>query len=118
MRSHIILRREDERYTLLCLQDMAERAQYHVADRGVYMDVEGKKYPKESFMGRSMPAYLIHRAPVVLRNLLDLLLDNMECLLPVTERFAEFASENPVKARDYNEIRREFVAEIQDAEAT
>lgn len=118
MRSHIILRREDERYTLLCLQDMAERAQYHVADRGVYMDVEGKKYPKESFMGRSMPAYLIHRDPVVLRNLLDLLLDNMECLLPVTERFAEFASENPVKARDYNEIRREFVAEIQDAEAT
>lgn len=118
MRSHIILRREDERYTLLCLQDLAERAQYHVADMGAYMDVEGKKYPKEVFMGRSMPAYLIHRDPVAVRNLLDLLLDNMECLLPVTERFAEFASENPAKARDYNEIRGEFVAETQDAEAT
>lgn len=75
------------------------------------MKVEGKKYPREDFMGKAMPAYLIHRDPVALRNRLDLLLDDPYCLLPVTERFAEFASESPVKARDYDAVREEFVAE-------
>lgn len=111
MRSHIILRQEDGRYTMLCLQDLAERAEYYVADKGAYMKVEGKKYPREDFMGKAMPAYLIHRDPVALRNRLDLLLDDPYCLLPVTERFAEFASESPVKARDYDAVREEFVAE-------
>ena len=111
MQSHIILRRDGDRYTMLCLQDLAERAVYYVADTRTYMGVEGKKYPKDSFLGRPMPAYLIHSNPIALRNRLDLLLDNMECMLPVTDRFAEFAPESPVKARDYDTIREEFVKE-------
>lgn len=112
MQGHIILRREGDRYTMLCLQDLAERAEYYVADIRTYMDVEGKKYPKDSFLGKTMPAYLIHKDPIALRNRLDLLLDCMECMIPVTNRFAEFAPESPVKARDYDSIREEFVKEM------
>lgn len=57
----------------------------------------------------SVPAYLIHKDPVFLRNRLDLLLDHMECLLPVTRRFAEFAEEKPGKHMDYRAVRAEFV---------
>ncbi len=116
MQSHIVLRRDGERYTLLCMQDLAERAEYYVADKRAYMDVEGRKYQKESFMGKTMPAYLIHRDPVPIRNRLDLLLDYMECLIPVTDRFAEFASEKPGKTRDYDAVREELVRE--NAEST
>lgn len=108
MQSHIVLQREEDRYTLLCLQDLGEKAEYYVADTRAYMDVGGK-YPKESFQGKILPAYLIHKDPVVLRNRLDLLLDHMECLLPVTRRFAEFAGEKPGKERDYTAVRAEFI---------
>ena len=108
MQSHLVLRRDGDRYTLLCLQDLGEKAEYSVADMRTYMNVENK-YPKEDFLGKVLPAYLIHKDPVFLRNRLDLLLDYMECLLPVTRRFAEFAGEKPGKARDYAAIRAEFV---------
>lgn len=109
MQCHIVLRRDKNCYTMLCLQDPAEAAQYYVADTGTYMNVESK-YPKDSFQGRIMPAYLIHKDPVPLRNRLDLLLDYMECPLPITGRFAEFAGETPGKAREYDVIREEFVS--------
>lgn len=108
MQSHIVLRRDKDRYTLLCLQDLGEKAEYYVADKQTYMNVENK-YPKESFSGKDIPAYLIHRDPVPLRNRLDLLLDHMECLLPVTRRFAEFAEEAPGKHKDYSAVRAEFI---------
>lgn len=108
LQCHIVLQRDGDRYTLLCLQDPAESALYCVADRRAYISVEGK-YPKESFLGKAMPAYLIHKDPAFLRSRLDLLLDYMECPLPVTGRFGEFAGEKPGKAREYNAIREEFV---------
>lgn len=109
MQCHIVLQRDKDRYTMLCLQDPAEAAQYYVADIGTYMNVENK-YPKDSFLGRTMPAYLIHKDPVPLRNRLDLLLDYMECPLPITGRFAEFAGEKPGKDREYDAVREEFVS--------
>ncbi len=108
MQSHIVLRRDKDRYTLLCLQDLGEKAEYYVADIQTYMGVENK-YPKESFSGKDIPVYLIHRDPVPLRNRLDLLLDHMECLLPVTRRFAEFAEEAPGKHKDYSAVRAQFI---------
>lgn len=108
MQCHIVLQRDEDRYTMLCLQDLAEKAEYCVADIRTYMNVESK-YPKENFLGKTMPAYLIHKNPVPLRNQLDLLLDHMECLLPITRRFAEFAEEKPGKTRDYDAIKTEFL---------
>jgi len=111
IQTHIVLRRDNDHYMLLCLQDFCEAAEYYVADKGTYMDVEGKKYPKDTFQGKTMPAYLIHKEPLALRNCLDLLLDYMYCINPITKRFAEFAKESPVKPRDYAVIRQEFVSE-------
>lgn len=110
MQCHIVLLREGDRYAMLCLQDPVESAQYCVADKKTYMNVENK-YPKESFLGRTMPAYLIHKDPVFLRNRLDLLLDYMECPYPITGRFAEFAGETPGKTREYHVIRKEYTVD-------
>ena len=83
-----------------------------MADHWTYLDVEGKKYPKGTFLGKTVPAYLIHTDFVPLRNQLDWMLDHMDCLADTTRKFGTFADEKPVKARDYETIRREFVPEV------
>ena len=60
-------------------------------------------------MGRVTPAYLIHSDANKIRNCLDLIFDDMEDLPAIMGKFAEFASEKPVKARAYEEIRRDFI---------
>lgn len=112
LQSHIVLLRDGNAAMLLCLQDLLQQAEYFVADYWTYLDVEGKKYPKGTFLGKTVPAYLIHTDFVPLRNQLDLMLDHMDCLADVTHRFGTFADEKPVKARDYETIRREFVPEV------
>ena len=91
------------------LRDDVQQAEYYVADVRTYMDVEGKKYPKDNFMGRVTPAYLIHSDAKKIRNCLDLIFDDMGDLPAITGKFAEFASENPVKPRAYGEIRKTFI---------
>lgn len=106
---HIVLLYEEQRYMMVYLRDDVRQAQYYVADVGTYMDVEGKKYPKDNFMGRVTPAYLIHSDAKKIRNCLDLIFDDMEDLPAIMGRFAEFAAENPVKPRTYEEIRRDLI---------
>lgn len=106
---HIVLLQEDKRYMMAYLRDDIQQAEYYVADVRTYMDVEGKKYPKESFMGRVTPTYLIHSDARRIRNCLDLILDDMGDLSAITGQFAAFAPENPVKPRRYEEIRRELI---------
>ncbi|MDE5825701.1 MAG: hypothetical protein K2H91_13590, partial [Lachnospiraceae bacterium] len=106
---HIVLLQEDKRYMMVCLRDDIQQAEYYVADVGTYMDVEGKKYPKDTFMGRVTPAYLIHSDAKKIRNCLDLIFDDMGDLPAIMGRFAAFASEKPVKARTYEEIRNELI---------
>ena len=106
---HIVLLQEEQRYMMAYLRDDVRQVEYYVADVSTYMDVEGKKYPKDNFMGRVMPAYLIHSDAKKIRNCLDLIFDDMEDLPAITGKFAEFASEKPVKARTYEEMRRELI---------
>lgn len=106
---HIVLLQEDQRYMMVCLRDDVQQAEYYVADTAAYMDVEGKKYPKDTFMGRVTPAYLIHPDATKIRNCLDLIFDDMDDLPAIMGQFAAFASEKPVKARAYGEIRGELV---------
>ncbi|MDE7417788.1 MAG: J domain-containing protein [Lachnospiraceae bacterium] len=106
---HIVLLQEDKRYMMVCLRDDIQQAEYYVADVSTYMDVEGKKYPKDHFMGRITPAYLIHSDAKKIRNCLDLIFDDMGDLPAVMGKFAAFASEKPVKARTYEEIRGELI---------
>ena len=84
-----------------------------MADHWTYLDVEGKKYPKDTFQGRVTPAYLIHDL-IPLRNALDLLLANINNPKIVTNKFAEYAGEKPVKARPYETLWTELVGDTMD----
>lgn len=106
---HIVLLHEQGRFLLALLSDQAQEAQFHVADKAVYMDVEGKKYPKATFRNRTIAAYLIHDSAKTLRSALELLLACIHEPPLVTDQFAEYAEETPVKPRPYEAIRAEFV---------
>ena len=47
-RRHIVLRREDGRFLMVWIREDKETAEFHAANRWTYMDVEGKKYPKDT----------------------------------------------------------------------
>lgn len=107
-RDHIVLLQDNGRFLMAWLTEKKQTAKFHVADQRTYMDVEGKKYPKDTFQGRVTPAYLIHDL-VSLRNALDLLLANMDNPQIVTGKFAEYADEKPVKARPFKALYKELI---------
>ena len=103
-REHIVLLQDDGRFLMAWLQEEKRTVKYHVADVGTYLDVEGKKYPKDTFQGQITPAYLIHDGVTPLRNALELLLANLDNPDSVTGQFAEYADEKPVKPRSYEAL--------------
>ena len=109
-RRHIVLLQENGRFLMAWIQEKEKKVRFHVADRRTYMDVEGKKYPKDTFQGRVTPAYLLHDL-IHLRNALDLLLANLENPGVVTDKIAEYAEEKPVKARPYEVLWTELVGD-------
>ena len=102
---HVVILQDQGAFLLAYLSDRHRQARFHVANVQAYMNVEGKKYPKAAFHGRTAPAYLIHSDVISLRCALEELLANIDDPSPVTDRFAEYASENPVKERPYETIR-------------
>lgn len=117
-RWHIVLLQDGGRFLMAWLQEEKKTVKYHVADVGIYMDVEGKKYPKDTFQGRITPAYLIHDGVVPLRNALELLLVNLDEPTRITEKFAEYANEKPVKARSYEVLWEELVGDTLEGQNT
>lgn len=110
-RRHIVLLRDGERFLMAWILEEKRSVRFHVADVWTYMDVEGKKYPKDTFLGRTTPAYLIHKGVTPLRNALEMLLANLENPNSVTDKMAEYAEEKPVKARPYETIWAELVGD-------
>ena len=110
-RRHIVLLQENGRFLMAWLQEEKQSVEYHVADTRTYMDVEGKKYPKDTFQGRVTPAYLIHYGVMPLRNALELLLDHLDNPASITGRIAEYADEKPVKPRPYEVLWTELVGD-------
>ena len=108
--AHIVLLQDGGRFLMAWMQEAKRTVEFHVADCWTYMDVSGKKYPKDTFQGRVTPAYLIHDLPK-LRNALDLLLANLGNPEVVTSPIGEYASENPVKPRPYEVLLEELVEE-------
>lgn len=106
---HAAVWQENGRYLLIYLDDRTRRAAFHVADTRTYMDVEGKKYPRDTFRGRVTPAYLIHSDIIALRGALEQLLASMEAPERFVDKFAEFADEKPVKPRAYEVVRAEIL---------
>lgn len=110
-RKHIVALQEKGRFLLAWILEDKRTVRYHVADVNTYLDVEGKKYPKDTFQGRTTPAYLIHEGVTPLRNELDLLLANLDQPDRITGKFAEYAGERPVKERPYEELWGELVGD-------
>ena len=112
-RWHIILRQDGGRFLLVWVREDKKTAEFHAADRWTYMDVEGKKYPKDTFLGKVTPAYLIHDLPA-LRNALDLLLANLDHPERVTSPIGEYAWEKPGKPRPYEALWAELVSDTME----
>ena len=110
-RRHLALLQDGGRFMLVWLRDGKRRADFYVADVGAYMDVKGSRCPREDFLGRSVPSYLVHRDLERIRNCLDLMLDDIANCGPVVNQFGEFAAGDPVKPRPYEELRRELALE-------
>ena len=110
-RRHIVLLHDGGRFLMAWIQEEKRSVRYHVAQIWDYMDVEGRKYPKDTFQGRTVPAYLIHENAIVLRNALDLLLASIENPDVITSPIAEYADEKPVKARSYETLWKELVGD-------
>lgn len=110
---HLILLSDNSRFMMVYLEDKKQSASFYVADVKTYRNVEGKKYPKDTFLGRTTPAYLIHSDPIVFRNGVELMLASISEPSVITDVFAAFASENPVKPRPYDVIRAELLIETQ-----
>lgn len=109
-RRHIVLLHEEGRFLLAWLDEEKQNVEFHVADRYTYMDVEGKKYPKATFQGRIVGAYLVHDS-AALRNALELLAANLDEPKRILHKFAEYAGEKPVKARSYEEVWADLVGD-------
>jgi len=110
-RKYIVVLQDDGRFLLAWLLEEKQTVEYHVADVSTYLDVEGKKYPKDTFCGRITPAYLIHDGAIPLRNELELLLANLDDPARITDKFAEYARESPVKPRPYQVLWEELVGD-------
>ena len=109
-RWHIVLTRDGGRFLMAWIREDKKTVEFHAADKWTYMDVEGKKYPKDTFLGKVTPAYLIHDLPA-LRNALDLLLANMDHPERVTSPIGEYAWEKPGKPRPYEVLWAELVGD-------
>ena len=88
-----------------------QTVKYHVADHRTYIDIEGKKYHKDIFQGRAVPAYLIHNSVTPLRNALELLLASIDRPSIITEAFGEYAWEKPGKPRPYEMLWTELISD-------
>jgi len=94
-RQHVVMFREDGRFLFAWVSEEKQTVEYHVADKRTYMDVEGKKYPKTTFQGRIVPAYLVHEGVLPFKNALELLLACVDDPERITGQFAEYAWEKP-----------------------
>lgn len=103
---HLVLLQEEGRFMMAYLREDIGRAEFYVGDVGTYMNVEGKNYPETTFLGRTVPAYLVHPDACRIRSCLDLILDDLTDLPSITEQDSEFALDSPVEPRPYAELRR------------
>lgn len=110
-RQHIVLLQDSKRLLMAWVLEEEQTVKYHVADHRTYIDIEGKKYHKDIFQGRAVPAYLIHNSVTPLRNALELLLASIDRPSIITEAFGEYAWEKPGKPRPYEMLWTELISD-------
>ena len=100
-RRHLVLLRDNGRFMMAWLEDDKDWAQYYIAE------VAGEDGGTDTFLGRPVPARLVHHDLKGIRNCVDLILDDMDNTDPVTERPEVFET---VK-EPYKTVRLELVGE-------
>ena len=94
-RKHLVLLQDQGKYMMFWLEDGNRRALAYASDEPRW------------FMGRALPACLVHEDPKRLRNGIDLLLDDIDNTEPVLRRPGQFAKLH----EPYEELRAELVHE-------
>ena len=94
---HLVLLQDRGKYLLFWLQDGNRRALAYASDEPRW------------FMGRALPACIVHEDPKRLRNGIDLLLDDVDNTEPVLSRPGQFAEVR----MPYEELRAALVHELE-----
>ncbi len=98
---HLVLLQDNWWFMMAWLQDDKDWAQYYIAE------VAGEDGGTDTFLGRPVPARLVHHDLKGIRNCVDLILDDMDNTDPVTERPEVFET---VK-EPYETIRLDLIGE-------
>lgn len=102
----LLLVQEQGAHVMLYLDGrIGERMEYLVSNVREYLDAEGRKYNKVSFMGRTMPEYLVHNDLRRIRDCLDLLIPQMGQQGVNKGGFGEFAYADK---EDYERVLENF----------
>ncbi len=87
----IELLRDQNKHRMLYADELCGSRQWLVSNVGEYLDAEGKKYRKETFLGKTVPGYLVHEDLERIRGCLDLLLPVIDVPDRIVTMFGEFA---------------------------
>ncbi len=103
---YLILNKDEEKYRMIYLDDSMKGMDHLVADVSEYLDADEKKYRKDTFYGKTVPGYLVHRDLRRIRDSLDYLIPQMQYMTVNLGEFGEFAYHH---GKDYEELYEELV---------
>ena len=100
-RRHLVLLRDNGRFMMAWLEDDKDWAQYYIAE------MAGEGGGTDTFLGRAVPAKLVHHELFDIRNCVDLILDDLGNTDPIIDRPNKF-----VTAKEpYETIRLNLIGE-------
>lgn len=88
---YLILEKDEDTYQLIYFDDSMKGVDILVANVSEYLDAEEKKYRKETFKGKTVPGYLVHKDVRRIRDYLDYLIPQMQYLAVNLGEFGEFS---------------------------
>lgn len=94
---HIQLIQDQGRHQMLYLDEEKQELEYLVSNVNEYLNAEGKKYRKTTFLGNTVPGYLVHEDLIRIRDYLDLLIPQIQNPGPILGVFGEFSYAGKMK---------------------
>ena len=88
---HLILLQDEGRHQMIYMDEGSGQIRYLVADVKEYLDADAHRYRKETFLGQTVPGYLVHADLRRIRDCLDLLLAEIMDPSAILDVFGEFA---------------------------
>lgn len=100
----ILLLQDQGKHQMVYMDGQEKGLEYLVANVREYLDAEGRKCRRTSFLGKTVPGYLVHEELRRIRDYLDLLIPQIQNPGPIVGQFGEFSyEEGPWK--DPSELR-------------